>query len=324
MVKRQWESQIGQMKLKEMMQWASSVIGEEITFEIVKSTDMSIVLKGITDTGTAYLKSVNEAAQFEAGLTAFIAHEFTGRTVELLAIEDHENWILMRELPGKSLREVATMDAYTSFISSYADFQKETIPKKSELLSLGVIDRRLPVLRQEIEEHLEALCGTGLDKEETDKILALKPELLSACYKMLGVLPDALDHGDLHSGNVFVEGETYRFFDWGDASVTHPFLSVRVFWNALFELLEEDTDENWMKKMAEFRPFYLDRWKDYAPADVLERQLYLAEQVGCVYRALSWHLYITPFRLDKEYSFNKPAQWLQLLLDHRSFFKTED
>lgn len=309
---------------KEMLKWASSVIDEEVTFEEVKNTDMSIVLKGTTGTGTVYLKSVNEAAHFEAGLTAFIAHEFTGRTVDLLAIENQNNWVLMRELPGKSLREVKTMDAYTLCISSYADFQKETIPKNSQLLSLGVTDRRLPVLKKEIDEHLEAMCGTGLNEEETAKILALKSELLSACDEMLGVLPDALDHGDLHSGNVFVEGETYRFFDWGDASITHPFLSVRVFWNSLFELLEEDTDENWMKKIAEFRPVYLDRWKNFASPDVLERQLYLAEQVGCVYRALSWHLYITPYRLDKEDSYNKPAQWLQLLLDHRSLLKTID
>lgn len=318
MRKPKWENEVYK---KDMIQWASSVIGKEVTFQEVKNTDMSFVLKGTSDTGIVYLKSVNEAAQFEAGLTAFIAQEFMGSTVELVAIEDLENWILMRELPGKPLREVPTMDAYTLCISSYADFQKETIPKTGQLLSLGVNDRRLPVLKQEIDEHLEAMCGTGLNEEETAKILALKPELLLACDEMLGVLPDALDHGDLHTGNVFVEEETYRFFDWGDASITHPFLSVRVFWNSLFELLEEDTDENWMKMIAEFRPVYLDRWKDYAPADVLERQLYLAEQVGCVYRALSWHVYITPYRLDKEDSINKPAQWLQLLLDHRSYLR---
>jgi len=54
---------------------------------------------------------------------------------------------------------------------------------------------------------------------------------------------------------------------------------------------------------------------------MLKRQLLLAEQVGCVYRALSWHLYITPYRTNKEESFNKPAQWLKLLLDHRRLSK---
>ena len=94
-------------------------------------------------------------------------------------------------------------------------------------------------------------------------------------------------------------------------------LSIRVFWNSLFELNEEGTEENWMMKISEFRPAYLDMWKDYGPNNVLKRQLYLAEQVGCVYRALSWYLYITPYRIDKEESFDNPAQWLKLLLDHR-------
>lgn len=139
------------------------------------------------------------------------------------------------------------------------------------------------------------------------------------CEEMVGIFPDTLDHGDLHSGNVFVEDNSFRFFDWGDASITHPFLSIRVFWNSLYELLEEDTDENWMMKISEFRPTYLDMWKDYAPLNVLKRQLFLAEQVGCVYRALSWYLYITPYRTDKDESYNKPAQWLKLLLFHRRF-----
>ncbi|HET7580514.1 MAG TPA: phosphotransferase, partial [Bacillales bacterium] len=266
---------------------------------------------------TVYLKTVNDAAKFEAALTAFLAREFPEITVEPLAVDLEKNWMLMRELPGRSLRDCKTMEAYTSFIRSYAEFQQQTISLTEKLLSLGTMDRRLPVLKLEIQEHLEALCTTGLNEEETAEILALKPELLDMCDEMTGVLPDTLDHGDLHSANVFVQRGKFRIFDWGDASVTHPFLSVRVFWNSLGELLEEDTDEKWMRKISEFRPVYLEKWREFAPADVLAHQLYLAEQVGCVYRALSWYLYITPYRVDQEESYNKPSQWLQLLLDHR-------
>ncbi|AQQ52325.1 hypothetical protein [Planococcus lenghuensis] len=45
----------------------------------------------------------------------------------------------------------------------------------------------------------------------------------------------------------------------------------------------------------------------------------LAEQIGCLYRAFGWHLYINPHREDRIDSFKRPAQWLQLLLDHRKF-----
>lgn len=43
-----------------------------------------------------------------------------------------------------------------------------------------------------------------------------------------GGVPPTLQHDDLHDANVFVSGNRHRFFDWGDASVAHPFISLRV------------------------------------------------------------------------------------------------
>ena len=302
-----------------MIEWANQELGSEIKYEEIKNTDTSIVLEGTYEGNLVFLKSANEAAFFESHLTAYLSKNFPDTTVELLAANHKSNWIIMKKLPGVLLRNTKSMNAYELMVRNYTILQQQIMPNVNEILSLGVIDRRLPILRKEINDNLELLCATGLDEEETLAILSIKPELLSMCEEMVGIFPDTLDHGDLHSGNVFVEDNSFRFFDWGDASITHPFLSIRVFWNSLYELLEEDTDENWMMKISEFRPTYLDMWKDYAPLNVLKRQLFLAEQVGCVYRALSWHLYITPYRTDKDESYNKPAQWLKLLLFHRRF-----
>ena len=304
-----------------MIEWANQELGSEINYEEIKNTDTSIVLEGIYEGDSVYLKSANQAAFFESHLTAYLSKNFPNTTVELLAVNHKSNWIVMKKLPGVLLRTTKSMKAYELMIRNYTILQRQVMPNVNEVLSLGVIDRRLPILWKEIDDNLELLCATGLDEEDTLKILSIKSELLSMCEEMVGVFPDTLEHGDLHSGNVFIEDNSFRFFDWGDASITHPFLSIRVFWNSLFELLEEDTDENWMRKISEFRPAYLDMWKDYAPISILKRQLLLAEQVGCVYRALSWHLYITPYRTNKEESFNKPAQWLKLLLDHRRLSK---
>jgi aminoglycoside phosphotransferase (APT) family kinase protein len=40
-------------------------------------------------------------------------------------------------------------------------------------------------------------------------------------------LPDALNHGDLHLGNVAWTDHGPLFFDWTDACLTHPFLDAR-------------------------------------------------------------------------------------------------
>lgn len=270
-----------------MIEWANQKLGFEINFGEIKSSDTSIVLEGVYEGDFIYLKSANQAAFFESRLTTYLSKKFPDTAVELLAANHKSNWMLMKKLPGVLLRNTKSMNAYVSMTRNYATLQQQVMPDVHDLLSLGVIDRRLSILKKEIDDNLERLCATGLEEEETQKILSMKPELLSMCEEMVGVLPDTLDHGDLHSGNVFVDQNSVRFFDWGDASITHPFLSTRVFWNSLFELLEEDTDENWMRKISEFRPVYLDMWKEYAPMHVLKRQLFLAEQVGCVYRALS-------------------------------------
>jgi len=319
-VEAAWKNKQYRQRLKD---WVTTETGEELSFEKLKDTDMSFLLKACSKDSTYFVKAVNEAAAFEPALTALIAQGFPGETVDLIAVNRSENWLVMHELPGSLLREMPMREHYHSCLRHYADFQRRTIPLVPELLALGVPDRRMPVIKQEIVDHLEALCETGLDTEETASILAMKEELLDMCDEMTGVLPDTLEHGDLHSGNIYLERDRCRLFDWGDASVSHPFLSTRVFWNSLFELLEQDTDENWMREIASFRPVYLEAWESYASEATLVRQLRLAEQIGCVYRALSWHLYITPYRADRKESYDKPAQWLRLLLDHRKLIEEE-
>ncbi|AYC28508.1 aminoglycoside phosphotransferase family protein [Paenisporosarcina cavernae] len=304
--------------------WVQEVTGVTTPLVEVKQTDMSGVYQGKDETGHFFAKMVSEAASFEADVTHYLAKQFPTETVDVIAIHPEFSWMIFRELPGEPLRANQTQAAYKGMIQAYARLQQHAIPHVDQLLELGVIDRRIPVLKQEINDHLEALCDTGLSFEEKAQVMALKTELLSMCDELNGQLPDTLDHGDLHSGNCFVHEATYRFFDWGDASITHPFLSVRVFWNSLGELLEEDTDEKWMAKIREFRPLYLNMWAEFGNEETLRRQLLLAEQVGCVYRALSWHLYITPFREDKADSFGKPAQWLQLLLHHREMVENDE
>ncbi len=79
----------------------------------------------------------------------------------------------MKKLPGVLLRTTKSMNAYALMIRNYTILQQQVMPNVSEVLSLGVIDRRLSILRKEIDDNLEQLCTTGLDEEETLKILAL-------------------------------------------------------------------------------------------------------------------------------------------------------
>src|SRR3954454_20441382 len=41
-------------------------------------------------------------------------------------------------------------------------------------------------------------------------------------------IPETIQHDDLHDGQVFLQDGRYRFSDWGDSCVSHPFHSLTV------------------------------------------------------------------------------------------------
>jgi aminoglycoside phosphotransferase (APT) family kinase protein len=96
-----------------------------------------------------------------------------------------------------------------------------------------------------------------------------------------------IQHDDLHSGNVFVHNGRYLFFDWGDACVAHPFLTLHVTMRVLaYELgLEEGARE-----LDRFRDAYLEPWTAFRPLHELVLAVPAADLLGAVGRALNWQL----------------------------------
>ncbi len=283
--------------------------------EQIKASDFSYVAKHPTNKGDLYFKATGTASRFEAQLSEHLATEYPGKSVAIFATDQSKGWLLMKDIKGTPMRSLKQKGKWQKALQDYAQLQVSEVENVEKLLTFGVPDRRIHVLKKDIKQHLEGMCLTGLDAETTSKVMALQPELLTMCDALEGVLPSSLDHGDLHSANVqLVNGETV-FFDWGDASITHPFFSTRVFWHALDELIESEAE--WLGMVNEFKPYYLEPWTKFASMPELEKALAISDQLACVQRALSWYLYLTPSREDQADSYNKPAQWLQLLLEHR-------
>ncbi|WP_433745829.1 phosphotransferase [Falsibacillus pallidus] len=283
--------------------------------EPVKDTDVTLVLRIPTNGEEYYFKAGTFASHHEAVLSSELNKRYPGKTVEVLSANEEENWLLMKDLKGKSLRTLKDKKLWQKAISEYAELQIAELKSVDSLLQLGVSDRRMPVLKKEIEQHLGDMCRTGLSRDETRQVTALLPVLLDMCDEMDSIIPPSIEHGDLHTNNIRLVGDRLVFFDWGDASVSHPFFSTRVFWHALDDLISADSE--WLGMVEEFRPYYLEPWTNLAPMKELDRALRLSDQLACVQRALSWHLYITPNRVKQEESYNKPSQWLRLLLEHR-------
>ncbi len=281
----------------------------------VKLTDLSIVLRIPVLNGALYFKAVIPAAKYEAALSQHVSRLHQEKSVEIVDINENEGWLLMREVGGVPLRQFPHKHIWQKAIEQYARLQIAETEHIEALISMGLPDRRLNILKSDIERHLSGMCATGLDKDTTARIMALKPELLKMCEELEGVIPYSIDHGDLHSANIHLVEDGIVFFDWGDATITHPFFSTRVFWNSLDDLIA--SEDEWLGMVQAFRPDYLEPWTKYASIQELERLLQISDQLACVYRALSWYLYITPNRENVEDSFKKPSQWLALLLEHR-------
>ncbi len=281
----------------------------------IKATDLSLVLRVPTDQGDIYFKATTGAASHEARLSLYLYRLLGQKVSSIIATDEQRHWLLMRDIGGRRLRELRDEMTWKRAIEDYASIQLLMVAHVDALISMGVPDRRLPVLRQEIEQHLAGMCSTGLSSEETVNVMALQPELMRMCDQIDGSIPASLDHGDLHSANIHVRDEEVVFFDWGDASVTHPFFSTAVFWNALEELV--DSESVWPQMVQKFKPYYLAAWSKYTTQEELARMSAISDQLASVYRALSWYLYINPTRKDVKDTYRRPAQWLQILLDQR-------
>ncbi|WP_214891491.1 aminoglycoside phosphotransferase family protein [Exiguobacterium sp. s142] len=289
-----------------------------VTWRVVKDTDLTYLMYGEYGADRYYAKAVTAISGGEAELSMHLAERHPGLVPEVIAIAATRNWLLMRDIGGDALREYPKHSRYKAAVRQYAKLQRKEANYMDTLLAYGIPDRRPARLKEEIRTYLPELC-TGLDRDKAEAVLALQDELLTMCDELATGLPMSLEHGDLHGGNIFwrEQKDDLCILDWGDATVTHPFFSVRVFWNALYDLLPEDDEVAWYEQIQKMRTVYLAEWEGVAPRDVLWRHLLIAEELGCVYRALSWHVYVTNYRYDPSESADKPAQWLNLFLEYR-------
>jgi aminoglycoside phosphotransferase (APT) family kinase protein len=284
-------------------------------YETVKSSELEVVLRLPAENETFYFKSTGKAWAFESPLTAYLSLRQPGKTADIIGVHPTEPWIIMKEIRGTLLRQKRDKKVWQRAIQEYAELQVQEVKHVQELIELGVPDRRIPVLKKQIDQHLEEMCQTGLSEEETKTIIELKPELAEMCDLMEGLIPPSLDHGDLHTANIYGRDGRSVFIDWGDASITHPFFSTRIFWNSLYELIEDDAE--WLDMTNEFRPYYLEPWTAFGKMEELEKLLKVSDQLGCLHRGIGWHLYTLPYQDILEFK-KRPAQWLQVLLEYRS------
>ncbi|MER7461070.1 phosphotransferase [Micromonospora sp. NPDC126480] len=281
----------------------------------------SLVWRVPTDGDDVWFKANNPGTAHEAGLLAALARLAPERVLRPIGVDAGRGWSLL-PAGGESLRDVLSRDRDLSrwerVLPEYAELQLTTAPHADELLVLGLPDHRperMPELFDALLDDREALLlgeEGGLSPEAYARLRDHRDRYAEDC-RLLAVsgIPATVQHDDLHDGNVFVVGAGHRFFDWGDASLAHPFGTLLVTLRSVahsFELPPGDPT------LARLRDAYLEAWTGRHDGATLRELAGTAMRITTVSRALSWRRALdTADPARREYVEAVPG-WLEELL----------
>jgi len=256
----------------------------------------STILRVPTEQGICYFKATSDNAAHEVALTAYLSGVNADCMPQLLAVDPLRGWLLMRD-GGARLRE--TLQAQPDFqhwetlLPLYARLQIEASNHLPDLLALGVPNRSLAQLPQQYGQLLTQKdvfyidSPHGISAAEYQRLLDLSDVFRARCEALAGCgIPESVHHGDLHDGNIFLSDGGYRFMDWGDCSISHPFFSLRTAYvSAEIRFnLEEGSPE-----LERLRDAYLIAWREYQTEEKLLAAFALAQQLWAISSALIWH-----------------------------------
>lgn len=264
---------------------------ENPTLEEVRNGATGYVLRIETDHQRYYFKACAANFAYEPKLTAALATWFPEHIPTIAAVHPEKAWFLMADA-GATVRslsqEAKNLPLWDEMLRQYAKMQQAAIPHRDELINLGVADRRLeklPALYQQIIRD-KALVGheDGVTEADFEKLPSHLPMVEALCQKAAFYpVPETLHHDDFHTNNVGYQNGDYRFFDWCESCISHPFYSLLMMQRyAKFVFEADDTILN------RLRDAYLGEWTAYAPLETLIDMLPITHQLTVLCRALTW------------------------------------
>ena len=234
-------------------------------FAVVRDRTWATTTRIPTADGDVWFKSSAETHAFEAGLVASLAALRPDLLPRLLAA-DVERGLLLTADAGTPFEALGNPpELWLQLLPRYAELQREARPPG------GLPDRRLgrwPELYDELA-HSEL----PLDAAETARVRAFAARFAMLCAELADAgIPDTVQHDDLHHKNGFADGDALRIIDWGDSSLSHPFVSLVVTFRFLEEFNGLAPGDPWF---ARLRDAYLEPWGG-GLADAFESSLVAA------------------------------------------------
>ena len=244
------------------------------------------------DGRVVWFKAAASGVAYEVGLLEVLVRVVPEDVLPPLALDREKGWSLMPD-GGTTLRaslegrpSAERMKAWEAVLPMYADLQRRTAPAIAELLAAGVPDLRPDA----VPEAVRLVLGfPDLPANVAERLIALQPRIDDACARLAADgLPATLQHDDLHEANVLLVNGVpghYRVFDFGDASVAHPFGTWLVTSRSLAHHAGWSPDG---PELARLQDAYLDGFSDLALMSTLRDSLRIAYDIASIGRMLSW------------------------------------
>ncbi|MGI5524549.1 aminoglycoside phosphotransferase family protein [Micromonospora sp. CA-259024] len=316
-----WSSEEWQVRARSWVDARLSQAGRRVTGLVEpRVRPWSLVWRVPTDGGPVWFKANNPGTVHETVLIATLARLTPERVLTPIAVDAEQGWSLLPD-GGESLRDVLGRDPdlahWERALPGYAALQLATAPCADELVARGVPDHRPEVLAGLfaglLDDRESLLIGGegGLSPEMYERLRSEVPSYAERCRRLADIgIPATVQHDDLHDGNVFAGEDGYRYFDWGDASVAHPFGTLLVTLRSIRYAKKLAADD---ARLVRLRDAYLEAWTDRYDHRTLVEAADLAINLGPVSRSLSWRRALdTPEESRAEYADAVPG-WLEEL-----------
>jgi hypothetical protein len=276
----------------------------------VRSVVWSTVYQIPTAAGPVWFKASGGDTRYEPALAEALARWVPERVLTPLATRPERGWLLLPD-GGSPLRDgEADRDhrAWERFVAGYAELQRTVDVHAGQLLAVGVPDHRPHAM----VGHLAALLDdpeVTVAPRERAALRDLLPRFTAACQRLAASGPaPSVNHDDLHSGNVLPGQGTDMFFDWGDASIAHPFTSLLIALRTMAYTFGLAPGDPLLRRL---RDAYLEPWGMGSDADDVADQ---AMWTGAVGRAMAWRRALAAATPAQRRELDDPVgRWLGLL-----------
>ena len=264
--------------------------------QVIHAQPWSTILRIPTGETALFCKATAGFAQHEIALTAYLSQVRPEVTPQILAVHPQQPWMLLRD-GGQRLRELLVAQPdwshWQKLLPQFADLQMAVASHREELLAVGLPHRSLEIFPRLYADLIAQTAFFQPDSEErlSDAeyqrlhdlipVVEQKAQLLAAY-----AVPQTIHHGDLHDANIFCPDGNYAFYDWGDASWSHPFFSLRTAY--VSAEMRFGLDEN-APELDQLREAYLPAWRAYETDANLQTVFGLAQELWAISSAFLWY-----------------------------------